>query len=448
MIVVQQNDKSNEAFLLQQQGKYLEAIQYAHAQLLKAKMNDSVRDMLDAYVDLYYCYFNELLLDEAIHVYEAHKQLYATTNNPADTMYHYVMSYMLYDMTKQYDLGIETLQKAIAIATSLQQHNIIGLANCFIGALYTRKKQYNEAIQYASLGVAYMRTFVPKSPLMHIQGDVCLAQIFISANAFEDVAPMITALEQMEDLQKHQTIYFQFLFIKLRYLYATHQIEEARKFRPVLLEAIDTTSDYVIAKMLLPILKQTLTELQLHDELTFWIQYEHSLQSLLTHETTSILQAFSMQQHTMLHEPTQQTLLTKSQFFTEAHDVFQAATHPLILVLFQLNDATLYEKNRSYFQFHVMQQVMNQLTEQFSIQPRLRCYFSHHKFALLFEHDQLEDVLCTLNQLQRRVRIKLLQKELDVDVSIAHTSTITSRSNSFLEMYHLVESRLYHIVFH
>lgn len=448
MIVVPKNEKRTEAFSLQQQGKYLEAIQHAHAHLLKAKMNDSVRDMLDAYVDLYYCYFNELLLDEAIQIYDAHKKLFALTNNPSDVMHHYVMSYILYDLTQQYDAGIEKLKQAIALATSLQQHYIVGIANCFIGALYTRKKQYNEAIQYATLAVAYMRTFAPNFPLQRAQCDVCLAQIFISARAFDDVAPLLDVLDNNIDLQNHQTIYLQFLFIKLRYLYATNQLEAANAFRVKVLKTIEVTNDYVIAKLLLPMLKQTLTQLQLQQELIFWREYEQSLQSVVTPETTGILTAFSHEQQTLLSaEPSQTLLLTKSQFFTQADQLFQTTTKPLSLVLFQISNDQLMQSNRSYVQFHILQQAMTQLTRQFTITPRLTCHFSHDKFALLFEHERVEDIAHTLRDLQHTVRIKLVQKEYDMHVHTTFTSTLMSRSNSFLEMYHLVESRLYHIVF-
>lgn len=448
MIIVPSNDNISATFQLQQEGKYLEAIQTAHAQLLKAKMNDSTRGMLDAYVDLYYCYFNEFLFEDVLRVYEAHRQLYVTTNEPYDTMHHYVMSYLLYDMLKQYDDGIDALKKAVAIATSLNVHHMIGLANCFIGALYTRKQEYELAIHYATLGVAYIRTFAPQLTFHQMQCEVCLAQIFISANALEEAAGLIEAIDKLDTLPKHETIYLQFLFIKMRYFYSAHPLQVAQQFRHTLLETIEATSDYVIAKMLLPTLKNTLSQLALHEELAFWENYEHSLHALLQDESHNIVEHFSLQQQSLLQKPdTQQKLLTKAQFFERSSTIFDTTTKPLLLVLFHIDSKSVATVNRSYVQFHILQQVMMQLDKQFCETPKLCAHFSHNKFAFLFESDEMDCIVKTFNKLKHTVSVKLFKKTYDIPLHFAYTSTLTSRSSTFLEMYHLAESRLYHIVF-
>lgn len=447
MIIVPSNDNVSATFQLQQEGKYLEAIQTAHAQLLKAKMNDSTRGMLDAYVDLYYCYFNELLFEDALNVYEAHKQLYVKTSEPYDMMQHYLMSYMLYDMLKQYDDGIAVLKEAIAIATSLNIRYVVGLANCFIGALYTRKKEYALAMDYAMLGVAYIRTFAPRFTFHQLQCEVCLARIYISANALDEAGALIASIEKLDTLPKHEAIYMQFLFIKICYLYSTQSITAAQQFRTTLLSTIAATNDYIIAKALLPTLKSTLTKLELQEELAFWLDYEQSLQALIHEESESITQSFSLQQKTLLHKPDAlQKLLTKTQFFERGNALFTTTTKPLLLVLFHLDD-NVSIANRSYVQFHILQQVMVQLAQQFCEKPKLCAHFSHNKFAFLFECAQMDYVIQTFNNLADTVSVDLFKQTYTAPIRFAYTTTIASRSSTFLEMYHLVESRLYNIIF-
>ncbi|OCS90747.1 hypothetical protein A6K76_01470 [Caryophanon latum] len=445
-MIVHKNDKLTDAFLLQQDGKYLEAIQHAQAQLVKAKVNMNVRDMLDAYVDLYYCYFNELLFEEALQVYEAHKKLFITTNDRADVMYHYVMSYMLYDVTKQYDAGIDALKKALAIATSIQAHHIVGLANCFIGALYTRKKQHNEALDYGTLGVAYIRTFAPNLTFYTLQCEICLAQIATSAHAFEQAAKIIDTIDLLQTLDKHQTLYLQFLFVKMRYLYVTNQLDVAQTFRETLIATVASTNDHVVAKLLVPTIKNALKHLPLQQELDFWENYEQTLQLAVTNETRSILKAFSLQQQTLLSEDhEEQTLLPKSLFFDRGQSLFELATKPLLLLICQMDTTDFSEQKRSYFQFHMLQQALDQFMHQFDTQHYISCHLTPHKFAVLFEYDAAD---VTHLHLPKTLSMELLGKTQNYPLYFSYTSTLTSRSNSFLEMYHLTESRLYQLVFH
>lgn len=446
MMIVHKNEKLTDAFLLQQDGKYLEAIQHAQAQLVKAKTNMNKRDMLDAYVDLYYCYFNELLFEEALQVYEAHKKLFATTNDRTDVMYHYVMSYMLYDFTKQYDAGIDALKKAIAIATSIQAHHIVGLANCFIGALYTRKKQYDEALNYATLGVSYMRTFAPHLTFYSMQCEVCLAQIATSARAFDLASELIDAIDNTQPLHKHQTIYLQFSFVKLRYFYYTKPLHVAQTFRKTLIDTITSTNDHIVAKLLVPTIKATVESLQLQQELAFWETYEQTLQLAVTNETRSILQAFSSQQQTVLSDENDaQMLLPKLQFFDRGQTLFASTKKPLLLLICQMNTSDFEEQTRSYFQFHMLQQALDQFMQQFDTHHYISCHLTPHKFAVLFEYDAAD---ATHLHLPKTLTIELLGKTQNYPLYFSYTSTLTSRSNSFLEMYHLTESRLYQLVFH
>ncbi|MEE1132958.1 MAG: hypothetical protein UHX00_15175 [Caryophanon sp.] len=445
-MIVHKNNKLTDAFLLQQDGKYLEAIQHAQAQLIQAKVNMNVRDMLDAYVDLYYCYFNELLFEEALQVYEAHKKLFMTTNDRADIMYHHVMSYMLYDITKQYDAGIDALKKAIAIATSIEAHHIVGLANCFIGALYTRKKQHHEALNYATLGVAYIRTFAPNLTFYTMQCEICLAQIATSARAFEQAAEIINAIDTLQTLDKHQTIYLQFSFVKMRYLYATNQLDVAQTFRETLIDTITSANDHIVAKLLMPTIKATVESLQLPQELAFWEDYEQTLQLAVTNETRSILQAFSSQQQTLLSDAyEEQTLLPKSQFFDRGQALFESTNKPLLLLICQMNTSDCQEQTRSYFQFHMLQQALDQFMQTFNTSAYISCHLTPHKFAVLLEYDAAD---ATHLHLPKTLTIELLGKTYDYPLYSSYTSTLTSRSNSFLEMYHLTESRLYQLVFH
>lgn len=444
MLAFKTNTHYPSSMELLNEGKYMEAIHDAQQKLLKAKANQSTRLMLDAYVELYYCYINELLLDKAFQIFYAHEQLYKKTAEPLDAMHHYIMSYIYYDVHKQYDEGIATLKKAIPIAFAHDQKHFVAICYCYIGSLYTRKKQYDQAIAHAHLGMTFMQT--TKKPLMihRLHCELSLCQIYISAAKFEKAEHVLQQLAQSEQLLQHHTLYMQYLFFQLRYLYVTNQMDVARTFRQQLIRFINTADNYVAAALLIPLIKRSLQQADELQELAIWQHYEEQLTIFLQDTVTPLLQNFSSAQEMMALDD----ILPKSLFFEQAAQIYNRFTQTLTLVVFQITESThTFEHHNSFVRFYFMQQALQQVLATFPKKPLLRGHLAHNKFALLFDHEETKQLIQPLQQLNRSITVHVFAKQYTAPFHFVLVNTLMSRTSSFLELYHIAEARLYYSLF-
>lgn len=444
MLTFKQSPNYPQSLILQNEGKYVEVMHNAQQKLLKAKANMHIRDLLDAYVDLYDCYFTDLLIQPAIEMYEAHAALLTANSDALDYLQHYRMSYIYYDSEQQYDEGIEAMQKAISLAFASGQYHFTALCYCYTAALYSRKKAYEQAIQHVELGLTFMYSTTKPLLIHRFQCELIALQIYISSGRFGEAAQLIARFDQIDNLPKHHTLYMQYLFFRLRYYYELNDpfVESYRKH---LFETIETGHDYTQALQLIPMIMQSIQSNKA--EVHIWREFENYLRVVVIQQAPPVLATFQKKHQQLLHDVPQK-LLDKTSFFAQANTLYEQESKPLTLLLVHV---TVPEKAKqttsTYVQFYIVQQAIDILLTTFPKQPLHYGQITYNKFAILFDTDETEPIVKPVRQLNSTINIPAYNEQYDVPFHTTFVSTLMSRTSTFLELYHIAEARLYYSLF-
>lgn len=182
--------------LLRAEGKYKETIEAGYELLeLGMELND-YKSILTAHVNnaaSFYCIGD---IEEAFDSIDNYTEVCTKQGDDLDWVNLYNVSFLLYEMNKDYKKAKATLAKSIHLAEKLEKYNIVSNGYSNLSHVYMAEENYEKALKMAILGLEMAKLHKPESFILEFRVKLNLAKSYIS---LEDLEASKSLIDEMID---------------------------------------------------------------------------------------------------------------------------------------------------------------------------------------------------------------------------------------------------------
>ena len=182
--------------LLRAEGKYKDTIEAGYELLeLGMELNDH-KSVLTAYVNnaaSFYCIGD---IEEAFNSIDHYTEVCTKQGDDLDWINLYNVSFLLYEINKEYIKAKETLAKSIQLAEKLEKYNIVSNGYSNLSHVYMAEENYEKALEMARLGLEMAKLHRPESFILEFRVKLNLAKSYIG---LEDLEASKSLIDEMID---------------------------------------------------------------------------------------------------------------------------------------------------------------------------------------------------------------------------------------------------------
>ena len=194
-------------------GKYYEAIELADQLLHKAELYSIEEVVLTTHYILATSYYYTGNFDKVLYHIEKHHAYCLLNGNKSDWMRSHYLQYLVSQFASDYETGERVLKVMLSSALDLKDHTHISMAYGRLSHLHNKKGEYEQALEYAGLGLRYAQSKEVERELYLIQAHLFLVE---SALNLQDAHLALNSIDYVSDLSDlsycpREKVFFKFL---------------------------------------------------------------------------------------------------------------------------------------------------------------------------------------------------------------------------------------------
>lgn len=189
LIILQQ-----KVTLLRSEGKYKETIEACYELLERGLELNDYKSILTAHVNnaaSFYCIGD---IEEAFNSIDHYNEVCAIQGDEVDWLNLYNISFLLYEMNKDYVKAKETLAKSIQLAEKLKKYNMVSNGYSNLSHVCIVEGNYEKALEMAQLGFEMAKIHKPESPILELRSKLNIAKSYIGLG---DLHAAISLIDEM-----------------------------------------------------------------------------------------------------------------------------------------------------------------------------------------------------------------------------------------------------------
>ena len=180
--------------LLRAEGKYKETIKASYELLRLGSEENDAKSILTAHINnaaAYYCIGD---IEEALKSIDCYTELCKQHGDENDWINLYNVSFLLYEMNKDYVKAKETLYKSIELAKKNEKYNIVSNGYSNLSYIYMVEENFELALKMAQKGLEMARLHKPESPILEFRVKLNIAKSYIYLNQMSKAKQLIDVL--------------------------------------------------------------------------------------------------------------------------------------------------------------------------------------------------------------------------------------------------------------
>ena len=237
-----------EVTQLRAEGKYQETIEKANELLEIGTLYNDYKSMLIAHINQAASYYSIGDIEEAFASMEQYEEITQVHGDDADYLQLYNILFLLYEFNKQYALAKETLQKSMHLAEQLKKYNILSNAYSNYSHVCIKLEEYEEALDMAKKGLAAAKLHEPNTPVLEVRVMFNIAHAYINLNLLEDANLIMVEMEQKNVFDSFVRERAQFQLLKGEWLRKKKAYKEAFQAYSTAKEIVNTYQDVYLLK--------------------------------------------------------------------------------------------------------------------------------------------------------------------------------------------------------
>lgn len=174
-----------EVTSLRAEGKYKETIEGSYKLFELGMSINDYKSVLTALVNQaasYYCIGD---IEAAFISIESFDELCHKYGDAEDLLNLYNISFLLYDVIKDFDKGKVTLQKSIELGEQIKKYNIVSNAYSNMSHILMLEENYDDALKMSKIGLEKAKLHQPHSPILEFRVTLNIAKSYIGLKDFE-----------------------------------------------------------------------------------------------------------------------------------------------------------------------------------------------------------------------------------------------------------------------
>ncbi|MEK5217177.1 tetratricopeptide repeat-containing diguanylate cyclase [Psychrobacillus sp. FSL H8-0487] len=237
-----------EVSQLRAEGKYQETIEKASELLEIGTVYSDYKSMLIAHINQAASYYSIGDIEEAFASMELYEGITQVHGDDADYLQLYNILFLLYEFNKQYESAKETLQKSMQLAEQLKKYNILSNAYSNYSHVCIKLEDYEEALKMAKKGLAAAKLHEPNTPVLEVRVMFNIAHAYINLNLLEEANRVMDEMEQKNIFGSFVRERAQFQLLKGEWLRKKKAYKKAFQAYSTAKEMVDTYQDVYLLK--------------------------------------------------------------------------------------------------------------------------------------------------------------------------------------------------------
>ncbi|SER97623.1 tetratricopeptide repeat-containing diguanylate cyclase [Psychrobacillus sp. OK032] len=443
-----------EVTQLRAEGEYQVTIERANELLDIGIICNDYKSILIAHINQAASYYSIGDIEEAFVSMERYEEITLAHGDDADYLQLYNVMFLLYEFNKQYDYAKETLNKSMQLAKQLKRYNILSNAYSNYSHVCIQLGDYEEALEEAKKGLAAAKQHEPNSAVLEVRVMFNIAHAYICLNLLEDAKLVMDEMEKKDVFDSYIRERAQFQMLTGDWLNQKKAYRESFEAYSSAKEIVDTYQDVYLLKTIQE-KRLKISEIMEDIHLSYQVQKEY-IQLLQTinerelafkaiklnvkHQLSKIQKKAELDYLTGLYNRSYLIELVTS-WFGEASDTYT----PISCIAFDLDGFKAINDVYGHLMGdEVIREVgilcKNALSPEFIIGR-----YGGDEFVII-GRNSLEETLRLANVLKETIAgMKLVKNEKSIQLaaSFGISSTEDESINSFDELFHLADMRLY-----
>lgn len=237
-----------EVTQLRAEGKYQETIEKASKLLELGTLNNDYKSILIAHINQAASYYSIGDIEDAFVSMERYEEITQLHGDDADYLQLYNILFLLYEFNKQYDHAKETLHKSMQLAQQLKKYNILSNAYSNYSHVCIKLEEYENALDKAKKGLAAAKLHEPNTPILEVRVMFNIAHAYICLNLLDDAKLVMDEMEKKNVFDSFIRERAQFQMLKGDWLSKMEAHIESFQAYSSAKEIVDTYQDVYLLK--------------------------------------------------------------------------------------------------------------------------------------------------------------------------------------------------------
>lgn len=448
------NSLQVEVTQLRADGKYQETIERANELLELGILYSDYKSILIAHISQAASYYSIGDIEEAFVSMERYEEVTLAHGDEADYLQLYNVLFLLYEFNKQYDYAKETLHKSIQLAKQLNRYNILSNAYSNYSHVCIKLEEYELALEKAQKGLAAAKLHEPNSPVLEVRVMFNIAHAYICLNLLEDAKLVMDEMEKKNVFDSFIRERAQFQMLKGDWLSKKEAHRESFQAYSNAKEIVDTYQDVYLLKTIQE-KRLKMSEIIEDFHLSYQVQKEYinllhiinereiaykAIKLNVKHQLSKIQKKAEVDYLTGLYNRGYLSELATSWLMDKVE-----ANSPISCIAFDLDGFKAVNDVHGHL---VGDEVIREvgLVCQNALSPGFVVgRYGGDEFVII-GRNSLEETLKLANVLKETIAgMKLMKNEQSIQIaaSFGISSTEDDSLNSFDELFHLADMRLY-----
>lgn len=263
-----------EVTQLRAEGKYQETIEKASELLEIGTLYNDHKSILIAHINQAASYYSIGDIEEAFASMEHYEEITQAHGDDADYLQLYNILFLLYEYNKQYENAKETLHKSMQLAEQLKKYNILSNAYSNYSHVCIKLEEYETALEQSKKGLAAAKLHEPNTPVLEVRVMFNIAHAYICLNLLEDAKLVMDEMEKKNVFGTFIRERAQFQMLKGDWLSKKEAHKESFQAYSTAKEIVDTYQDVYLLKTIQE-KRLKLSELMEDFHLSYQVQKEY-----------------------------------------------------------------------------------------------------------------------------------------------------------------------------
>ncbi|GGA33121.1 tetratricopeptide repeat-containing diguanylate cyclase [Psychrobacillus lasiicapitis] len=444
-----------EVTQLRADGKYQETIELASELLELGTVHKDYKSILIAHITQAASYYSIGDIEEAFISMERYEEITLAHGDDTDYLQLYNVLFLLYEFNKQYESAKETLNKSMQLAKRLKRYNILSNAFSNYSHVCIKLDAYEEALENAKKGLAAAKQHEPNSPVLEVRVMFNIAHAYICLNLLEDARLVMDEMEKKNVFESFIRERAQFQMLKGDWLSKKEAYEESFQAYSTAKEIVDTYQDvYLLKTIQEKRLKISEVMKDIHQSYQVQKEYIQLLQTInerelefkaiklnIKHQLSKIQKKAELDYLTGLYNRSYLNELATSWFSDLTN-----TNAPISCIAFDLDGFKMVNDVHGHL---IGDEVIREVGMLCKNTLSSGCFVGRYggdEFVII-SRKPFEETLRLANILKESIASLQLVKNgqsIQIAASFGISSTEHESINSFNELFHLADMRLYH----
>ncbi len=443
-----------EVTQLRAEGKYQETIERASDLLDLGILNDDFKSILIAHITQAASYYSIGDIEEAFASMGKYEEITLAYGDDTDYLQLYNVMFLLYEFNKQYDNAKETLHKSMQLAEQLMKYNILSNGYSNYSHVCIKLKEYEKALEMAKKGLAAAKLHEPNSPVLEVRVMFNIAHAYICLNLLEDAKLVMDEMEEKDVFDSFIRERAQFQILKGHWLSQKKAYRESFEAYSTAKEIVDTYQDVYLLKTIQE-KRLEISEIMEDIHLSYQVQKEYiqllqiinerelafkAIKLNVKHQLSKIQKKAALDYLTGLYNRSYLNELATS-WLRDPTDT----TAPISCIAFDLDGFKVVNDVHGHLMGDEVIREVGMLCKKALSPGFFVGRYGGDEFVII-GRNSLEETLRLANVLKETIAsMKLVKNEQSIQIaaSFGISSTEDGSINSFDELFHLADMRLY-----